>query len=115
MNTKAPRVFIVKSLNRATGLVESFKAIVDAEDAYHLRSTVWNVLKDKNRNYYLARQKYGVYIHLHKLLLDAGEDVFVTHINGNTLDNRKSNLKAMPMIEKGAHIKRNPNVGALAA
>jgi hypothetical protein len=90
----AHRVFILKKINRTSGMVEQFKTVIDREDAYLLRSMIWHVQADRNGNVYVARSQSGVFEFLHKQLIGAGEYEFVEHLNGNTLDNRKINLKA---------------------
>ena len=41
----------------------------------------------------LSRYKRGCAITLHRWLLDAPEDMYVDHINGNRLDNQRNNLR----------------------
>lgn len=61
------------------------RAIVDSEDIEILRKFKW--CKDKNGYVKNSKQQY-----LHKVVLKNFTD-FIDHINGNTLDNRKSNLR----------------------
>jgi hypothetical protein len=42
---------------------------------------------------YAARSEKGKRVHLHRLILDAPGDLHVDHINGDGLDNRRSNLR----------------------
>ncbi len=64
-------------------------AIIDMEDIGLCKGYKWSLTKDK----YVLTYKNGMYIYLHRFLLDAKEGEYVDHINFNTLDNRKSNLR----------------------
>lgn len=44
-------------------------------------------------------------VYLHRLILNAKDREYVDHINGNTLDNRKLNLRICSKIENGRNSK----------
>ena len=64
-------------------------AIIDAEDVNKIRYTKWKLSAS---GYAANTPKFsGSNKHMHREIL--GTDQFVDHINHNTLDNRKSNLR----------------------
>lgn len=62
------------------------EALIDTEDIEKVSSDKWCI--DKNNYVKNSKQEY-----LHRVILDAPKDMYVDHINGNTLDNRKNNLR----------------------
>ena len=72
---------------------------VDDEDFETLNKYIWHTSWDKNvKNYYVKRHflkkenKKGTTT-IHRVILNAPKGMCVDHINGNTLDNRRSNLR----------------------
>lgn len=64
-------------------------AIIDAEDVNKIRYTKWRL---SAHGYVMNAPKFsGSNKHMHRVILDT--DQFVDHINHNTLDNRKQNLR----------------------
>lgn len=64
-------------------------AIIDIEDVELCKRYKWSLTKEG----YVLTYKDGKYIYLHRLLLNARAGEYVDHINFNTLDNRKINLR----------------------
>lgn len=68
-------------------LTRGKKAIVDAEDYERIMSMgKWHFDR-------YAKRVTDKTIYMHRVILEAPEDLVVDHINGNKLDNRKSNLR----------------------
>lgn len=72
-------------------------AIVDAADFEWLMQWKWHAEKDRNGNWYARHSvcengKYGK-VHMHRLVANVSDDTMPDHINGNTLDNRRQNLR----------------------
>lgn len=65
-------------------------AIVDDEDYEYLRKSKWRAGEPKKGFFYAT--KIGN-IRMHRLIMQAQVGQQVDHINGNTLDNRRSNLR----------------------
>jgi hypothetical protein len=77
-------------------------AIVDDEDFDRLNKIRWCIRNDRGRNDYVQTTKYlgkinnkykNVTIQMHRLILDISDSRKIDHKNGNTLDNRKENLR----------------------
>lgn len=80
-------------------------AIVDDEDFERLSGLHWVARRDKpdgrDRLYARARaQIHGDYVYLHRMVLGAGPGEMVDHKNGNTLDNRRSNLRLATSLQQ---------------
>ena len=67
---------------------EVSRALIDTEDVDAVRTYKWSL----NADNYVKAKKNNKTIYLHRLIMDP-DDMFVDHINHNTLDNRKSNLR----------------------
>lgn len=88
-------------------LTQGRAVMVDDEDYEFLNQWKWYALKPTgNRNYYAARGVYDLItkkrstLYMHKVLLDTKD--YVDHINRNTLDNQRKNLRsATPSQSRG--------------
>lgn len=77
---------------------EVLTAIIDTEDlakvqALQRRLCVRPKDKDYNSLSYYVKFVGKPYTYLHRFIMDTSDDKVVDHINGNQLDNRKSNLR----------------------
>tara|TARA_R110000868_G_scaffold22844_2_gene93185 strand:- start:1428 stop:1913 length:486 start_codon:yes stop_codon:yes gene_type:complete len=79
-------------------LTQGKVALIDDEDYEYLNQWKWYVQK-WNVGFYAVRnirvnKKYGGYVSMHRLITNNYDKNLITdHINGNTLDNRKLNLR----------------------
>ena len=80
-------------------LSKGFVAIVDDEDFEELSRYKWHVLLCRksnsayaNRSEQVAQKKWRK-VQMHRQILNAEKGVQVDHINGDGLDNRRSNLR----------------------
>lgn len=77
-------------------LTQDTRVIVDFADYEWLSAYSWCLVNQKYAGRAIPndnpaqRQKF---IYMHKVILGAGDDVQVDHINGNKLDNRRANLR----------------------
>lgn len=86
-----------------------FEALVDEEDFEKLIQYKWYVAG--SRQQYACRQfqkkRIKHYVYMHREIVQAPEGMIVDHINGNTLDNRKDNLRVCT-ISENAHNSKKP-------
>jgi len=76
--------------------------IVDDEDFEWLSNFNWCLALRPNRSPYVLRRKNRMAIYMHREILglkNSPNDVYGHHINGNGLDNRKTNLKIVTAKE----------------
>lgn len=112
-----------------------FTVLVDAEDWERVSQHKWHVRRNKNQNgwcdqfyvrtmmpmpegkWYTYTSKKGLSykhqqqrsLHLHRFLMDVPGNMVVDHISGDTMDNRKSNLRICTLVENFRNRKRNKN------
>ena len=80
-------------------------ALVDDEDYDLVSSMKWHLDKGYARHAQRINGKVK-HIFMHRLILNAiNSDLYVDHINKNTLDNRKSNLRLCTMSQNSANRK----------
>jgi len=63
-------------------------AMIDDDDCHLVEGKSWSWSKNKNMKYVRSGK-----IYLHRIIINAQPKQIVDHINGNGLDNRKSNLR----------------------
>jgi hypothetical protein len=74
-------------------------AIVDTDDYQRLSKYEWEARRSRKSPFYPTRQarnpKTGKYTltYMHKEIIKVGEGLFTDHINHNTFDNRRANLR----------------------
>ncbi len=72
-------------------LTQGKVALVDPEDYEWLSKFKWYAHKESNTLFYAVRKENT--IRMHRVIIRACKGQEVDHINGNALDNRKSNLR----------------------
>jgi hypothetical protein len=90
-------IFYFIKMAKEIQLTQGKVAIVDDEDYEYLNQWKWyaNKLMGKFyavRNNRINKKHVGSLI-MHRILMKTPKDLIVDHINGNTLDNRKCNLR----------------------
>ena len=68
-------------------------ALVDDEDYAALSAHKWQCSTKGSAVRNVRAGGKRTLLYMHRVLLNASDDYFVDHINGNTLDNRRSNLR----------------------
>ncbi len=89
-------------------LTQGKRTMVDDEDYEVLSKNKW----------YAAKRGYGFYaqkffnkklVQMHRMIMDAPKGMEVDHINGNTLDNRKINLRVVSRSQNEWNRKKQRN------
>lgn len=97
-------ILIVKS--KTYGVFES---LIDIEDIPKIENYHWHIRYDRRHpKHYIETRQNKKRIHLHRFLLDLKDfnlNNTVDHINGNSLDNRKSNLRICSLKENLQNVK----------
>jgi hypothetical protein len=68
-------------------------AIVDTADYEELAQHKWLASGDDNRGFYAARRARDKVLLMHRVIMDPPEGAVVDHIDHNSLNNRRSNLR----------------------
>lgn len=87
-------------------LPKGYVAIVDDEDLDNVAGYKWLSLTDKSGNIYVranvCKDNTVKTVYMHRLLMGVTDaKIFVDHINGDCLDNRRSNLRLCTNAENG--------------
>lgn len=83
-----------------------YRVMLDDEDYQWAKSYRWHFVNDRP-----ATKVMGRYIGIHRMIMGikTGEDVIVDHIDGNPLNNQKSNLRVCNRFENQQNRKTNKN------
>lgn len=85
-------------------LTKGKTAIVDDEDYERVNRHGWVV--SGKRTLYAHATIGGKSVYMHRLILAAPQGAHVDHINGNTLDNRKENLRVCTRSQNSANSRK---------
>ena len=103
-NYKTPNEYIYHDsyceiIVRNRNTKEEFLVKISNEDIDLAKKYKWFTKKDCNKIYirasYRPERHKSVEVMLHRLLFDNPKDMVIDHINGNTLDNRRENLRCV--------------------
>jgi len=90
-------------------LTKGFVTIVDDEDYEWLNQWKWHASK-RNDKFYASRRlgKHGKFIHMHRLLLGLSEDdkTMPDHVDRDTLNNQRNNLRVATRSQNNANKKQ---------
>jgi hypothetical protein len=93
-------------------------AIVDPADFYRLREYKWFVSVGINNKFYAARWapnrngKRGKSIRMHREVANTPDGLECDHINGNSLDNRKANLRSATHLQNCWNARKSSQSGS---
>jgi hypothetical protein len=88
-------------MSKSIKLTQGFETIVDDDDYEYLSRFPWRAKKSR-KHWYVVRTAYPGKrtIRMHREIIKPDDGLEVDHINGNTLDNRRSNLRAATRQEQ---------------
>lgn len=104
-------------MSKKIKLTQGKFAIVDDADFDWLSKWSWHVIKQvfKNRTMYyavrgskeLGKRGKKIPVRMHRVIMSSPEERTVDHKNGNTLDNRRNNLRVCTRSENLRNSKKN--------
>ena len=94
---------------RKIRLTEGKCTIVDSDVFYLLNNFQWGIAGEKGKFYVFGSQRISPeeikLVRLHRLIINAPEGLLVDHRNGDTLDNRRSNLRLATRSQNNCNCK----------
>jgi hypothetical protein len=95
--------------------IAGYDVLIDDEDFEKVTSIDWHLLSGRGKVYfrkskYLGQNKRKTIL-LHRFITNAPADKQIDHVNGNTLDNRKSNLRLCTVAENTRNCKKKKKTG----
>jgi|SRR5882724_4261472 len=91
---------------RLIALTQGQNAIVDTTDFEWLNQWNWSALWiPSSRGFYAVRLSTKIY--MHRIILGCKSKELADHKNGNTLDNRRENLRKCTLAENNRNRKKN--------
>jgi hypothetical protein len=97
---------IISITSKTYGLL---KVMVDDDDYDRVAALNWSASNDRGKFYFHNRISVKEKITLHRLLMGFPKGKYVDHINGDTLDNRRSNLRVCSNGDNLRNGKLRPN------
>ena len=113
---KLTKTLIIESPKYGT-----FEVLYDAEDEDKINKYNWYVSKERDHFYVRTdiphpdgglnscSHQRRTKLKLHRLIADTPKGMYTDHINGDTLDNRKQNLRICTIAENGRNRRKNKN------
>jgi hypothetical protein len=90
-------------------LTQGKVALVDDEDFEAVSAVKWYA--QQSRVWYAAHKRDRL-VYMHRMILTAPPGMQVDHINGNGLDNRRSNLRLCSNSQNHANLRKRPETSS---
>ena len=90
------------------------EALVDNADYERIKNQGWCLKNTKGENgrfYSVATMNYKT-TPMHRFILGAKKGEFVDHVNGNGLDNRRSNIRICTISQNHQNRRKSPNTSS---
>ena len=87
-------------------LTKGYVSLIDEDDAKRINQFLWCAMLVRGRVYAARRPGYKQqrrWVMLHRWLIDAPDGMDVDHINGDSLDNRRCNLRIATRSQNNAN------------
>jgi hypothetical protein len=79
-------------------LIKKYEVLIDEEFSY-FSNIKWSIVKNNPNQVYFISYLNGKSISMHRVIMNNPKGLVVDHINGNTLDNRKENLRICSFVQ----------------
>jgi hypothetical protein len=83
--------------------------IIDLEDIERINKFKWCLSKNKYKKNYVITTINDSLVLLHRMLMDAPDDVYIDHIDRNPLNNKKENLRNCTMQQNNMNLSLGKN------
>jgi len=84
-------------------LTQDMFAFVDDAGYERLSAYKWFAEKNRDRTFYARRVAGGKRVHMHREVLPPPSGMFTDHIDGNGLNNQRSNLRVATLAQNNAN------------
>lgn len=93
--SRKPRPIRIEGDVAYVPLTRGYEAVIDAADVPFVDGRNWCAIPNRKTVYAVRAEvgRRGRHIHMHRTLLGFPSGFLIDHINGNGLDNRRSNLR----------------------
>lgn len=108
LNDRIIRPITIKRDVAEITLTRGLVAIIDAADVDLVKGRNWFASGVETHPYAATRDDGRPFL-LHRFLLNPPSDMMVDHINGNSLDNRRANLRLASAKDNAANTRRKAN------
>lgn len=109
VNKRPPSAISFDDISPFIVLGHGLIARIDAEDVELVSGFYWSAYQPPRSGFYARASRGQGKIRLHRLIAGAVDGEVVDHINGDTLDNRRVNLRRCSPTENKRN--RRPNAG----
>lgn len=94
-------------------LKPGIETIVDLADLEKIAQYAWYAVPNMMSGYYVSSRTENKTVYLHRAIMDAPKGRVVNHINHDTLDNRRSNLRIVTHQQNDSHRNGHYNTSKL--
>lgn len=107
LNDRVIRPIVIKGDIAEIELTRGMVAIIDTADVPLVQGRSWFATGIKTHPYAATRED-GRPVTLHRFLMSPPEGMHVDHVNGDSLDNRRGNLRLATPMENGRNQRKKP-------